>query len=183
MKRAELKAIEGMTDEMISSIMEIHQRDCEDWNTKIQERDNSISELNEKLKTFDGVDVEQLKNDLSAWQEKYKHDLLQKDKDYAKRDLFNSYNFSSKMSRKMAELEFDSKEFDFKDGEFKGASDFFEELKKSDPEAFKTDDEVKPDEQNTNNGSNSLELGRGGKAPKVEGIESAFYALNPDLKK
>lgn len=178
MKRTDLKAIEGMTDEMISSIMALHQNDCEDWNAKIKDRDDSISELNKKLKTFEGVDVEQLKKDLSEWQEKYNHDLLQKDKDYAKRDLFNGYHFSSKLSRKAAEAEFDSKNFEFKDGEFNGAKDFFEELKKSDPDAFKgaEEHEDKP-------GASGLDLGRGGKTPKMDGVEAAFYAMNPDLKK
>lgn len=43
----------------------------------------SIKELTAKLKAFDGVDVEGLRNDVKNWESKYKKDLAQVKKDAA----------------------------------------------------------------------------------------------------
>lgn len=178
MKREDLKAIEGITPEMIDKIMALHQIDAEAWKTEKENLIETQNTLNERIKAFDGVDVQKLQQDLKEWEQKYKDDLLQKDKDFAKADLFRGYKFSSKLSRKAAELEFDSKGFEFKDGKFAGAEQFFEDLKKSDPDAFQAEETSETETKK----KTGVDLNNGGSAPKLSGVEAAFYAMNPDLK-
>lgn len=143
MKREDLKKIEGITDEQIDSILELHKADVHEWNGKVDDqkvivkkRDETIQELTDKVKEFDGVDLKQLQTDLKDWEKKYNEGLAAKDKEFAKQLLFNNYEFSSNMAKRAAMLEFDEKELKFENGKFLGAEDFFKNLQESDPGTF-----------------------------------------------
>lgn len=196
MKREDLKKIEGMTDEMIQAVMNLHQIDANSWQSQKQTYIQKETELNEKLAKFDGVDVEALKKDLSDWQEKYKNDLLQKDIDYAKADLFKNYKFSSSYAKKAIERDFDEKGLKFENGSFIGADDFFKNALASDPGAFVQDQQdgtegsegsssgsTTPPAGTGSASSSGIDLGRNGTPKTLTGVEKRFYELNPDLKK
>lgn len=185
MRRDDLKKIEGLTSEQIDAIMKLHGTDTSEWNQKleeqkkeIQKRDDTINELTEKVKTYDGVDVAKLQSDLSEWEEKYNKDMAAKDKDFAKRMYFSTIQFNSNLAKKAAMEAFDEKNLEFKDGKFVGADEFIEDLKKSDPQAFRSTD---PDPKPKGKGAPM-----GGRAPgsdDLDGVEERFYELNPGLKK
>lgn len=80
MKRKDLEAL-GLEKEAIDSIMNLHQTDVEEnkkaldaKDAAITEKDTKITELTDNIKKFDGVDVEKLKNDVTAWETKYNAD-------------------------------------------------------------------------------------------------------------
>lgn len=136
MKREDLKAL-GLEKEVIDQIMKINGEDLKSFQEKIKEHENNIKDLNEKLQAYDGVDVEGLKKQAKEWKAKYDADMLAKDKEYAKRTLFENVKFSSASAKRAVMAEFDTKNLDFKDGKFSGFDDFISEMKKSDPDAFK----------------------------------------------
>lgn len=185
MKREDLKRIEGLTDEQIDAIMRLHGTDATEWKAQInaqkeevKKRDDTITELTDQVKKFDGVDVDKLKSDVDEWKEKYNKDMAAKDKDFAKRMFFNGIKFNSNLAKKAAMEAFDEKNLEFKDGKFIGADEFIEDLKKSDPQAFKSTD---PDPKPKGKGAPM-----GGRAPgsdDLDGVEERFYELNPGLKK
>lgn len=187
MKREDLQAIEGLTDDQINNIMNLHQKDVTDWNKRLNDqkeeitkRDTTISDLSEKVKKFDGVDVEKLQNDIRDMEEKHKKELAAKDRDYAKKLYFDKLPFASNLARQAAMAEFDTKDFKFENGKFLGADDYIAELKKSDPSAFKTDEP---------NGPTGIQISTGmehggstGKDDDLDGVTKKFMELNPDIK-
>lgn len=83
MKRDFLKDL-GLADEAIDKIMAENGKDIEAVKTSLSAKEaelktaqKTISDLQETVKKFDGVDVEKLKADLAAAQEKYNNDLSQ----------------------------------------------------------------------------------------------------------
>ena len=57
-----------------------------DFDTKVRELETantSVSDLGERLKAFDGVDVKKLKDDVAAWEKKYNADMAAVKKDAA----------------------------------------------------------------------------------------------------
>lgn len=187
MKREDLKKINGMTDEMIQAVMDLHQVDANDWQSKKQSWIQKESELNEKLEKYNGVDVDDLKKQISDLQKKYNDDLLKKDVDYAKADLFKGYKFSSSYAKKAIEKEFDEKALKFENGSFIGADEFFKTAQANDPGAFIIEDnsgsdgETKPDTSATTGASTGVSLKNTGKPKDITGIEKIFYEMNPDL--
>ena len=182
MKREDLKKIEGLNDDQINAVLSLHQKDVTGWNqrlddqkSEIQKRDQTITELTEKVQKYNGVDVEQLQKDINEWEQKYNDGLAAKDKEYAKQRFFDSIPFASNLARKAAMADFDAKELEFKDGKFIGANDFIETLKKEDPTAFKAED--------TGSRAKSTGLPHGGSPdPKDDGVTAHFKELNPNLK-
>lgn len=81
MKRDFLKDL-GLADEAIDKIMAENGKDIEAVKASLSAKEaelataqKTISDLKETLKKFDGVDVEKLKADLAAAQEKYNNDI------------------------------------------------------------------------------------------------------------
>lgn len=179
MKREDLKNV-GLTDEQVQAIMDLHKVDAESWKAEKQGFIKAQQELNDKLKGFDSVDVEDMKKKLSEWQKKYDSDMLKKDKDFAMAELFRGQKFSSKYAEKAIKEEFEARNLEFKDGQFLGADDFFESLKKSDPEAF---EKSSGDPEIEHKDSSGLNLKPKGELKSLSGVEEMFYQLNPDLKK
>ena len=62
MKRDELKAIEGLTDEQIDKIMAIHGADATAWNARLKTAED-------KAAKYEGVDIEEMKKEISTLKE------------------------------------------------------------------------------------------------------------------
>lgn len=135
MKRDALKAL-GLEKEVIDQIMKLNGEDLKPLQEKIKENEASMDDLNKKLQTYDGVDVADLKKQLKDLKSKYDNDMLAKDKEYAKRTLFDTVKFSSASAKKAVMSEFDSKNLEYSEGKFLGFDDFISEMKKNDPAAF-----------------------------------------------
>ena len=85
MKREDLRKIEGLSKEQIDAIMNLHQGDVNEWNSRskaqsddIKAKDDKINKLIAKVKEFDGVDVKQLQQSITDWESKYQKDLSAK---------------------------------------------------------------------------------------------------------
>ena len=81
MKKEELKEL-GLTDEQADAILAMRGKEATQSKTVMAEKEaaleaanRTISELQETVKCFDGVDIDGLKNELSSLQKKYDTDL------------------------------------------------------------------------------------------------------------
>lgn len=90
MKREDLQKIEGLTKDQIDSIMNLHQNDVTAWNQKFENqkidlatKDTKIKELAETVKSYDGVDVKKLQDDVKGWETKYNTDMAAEKKNAA----------------------------------------------------------------------------------------------------
>lgn len=81
MKREFLEGL-GLSSELIDQIMAEHGKTVTSLENKLTAKDGelqtsktTIGELSEKVKKFDGVDLEGLKNGVKEWEKKYQTDL------------------------------------------------------------------------------------------------------------
>lgn len=195
MKREELRAIQGLTEEQINAIMDVHQNDVNSWNTRFQTQQTQIKDLNDKIQKFDGVDVTKLQAEVKDWQTKYDKDMAAKDKDFAKQMYFNGIQFTSNLAKSAAMAEFDKKNLEFKDGKFIGADDFIADLKKDNPTAFVTgnsnggegngqqnQNQPSPQPQNNNPFSSGMAQGSATGSDELDPVTARFKELNPDIE-
>lgn len=187
MKREDLKNIEGLTLEQINKILNLHQNDVTEWQTKISdlqakitEKDTAITDLNTKLQPFQGVDVSALQQSVKDWETKYNTDMAAKDRSYAKDKLFDSMDWTSDLAKQGAIAAFDAKNLEYKDGKFAGSDEFFNELKTNNPSAF---GQAQAINVNRNTGMEHGSSSSGTSAGELSGVEKYFYDLNPGLKK
>lgn len=68
MKREDLQKIEGLTDEQINSIMNLHKDDSNAWTTKFDNQNTQIKTLTADLEKFKDVDIEDLKNAKASYE-------------------------------------------------------------------------------------------------------------------
>lgn len=191
MKREELRAIEGLTEEQINQIMNVHQNDVTNWNNRLQAQETQITNLNAKVKEFDGVDVAKLQKDLTDMQNKYNSDMAAKDKDFAKQMYFNGIQFTSKLAKSAAMAEFNKKNLEFKEGQFVGADEFINELKKDNPTAFVTEKsgegaqaqtQQQQTQQTTNPFSSGMAQGSATGSDVLDPVTARFKELNPNIQ-
>lgn len=136
------KAIDTKTQELATITTE---RDS--LQTQITERDNDIKEL--RSQAGDNADIQQRLDDLQA---KYDNDtqalkdqLTQQALDYDAEKFVNGYEFSSDYARRAILADFKAKNFERNEkGEFVGATDWMDEIKKASPDAFKVKAEPAP---------------------------------------
>lgn len=81
MKKEELTAL-GMTEEQADKTLALHSAEISAAENKLTEAqaqlaaaEKNAAELTEKVKAFDGVDVEALKKSAAEWEQKYNADL------------------------------------------------------------------------------------------------------------
>lgn len=81
MKKEELTAL-GITDEQAEKVLEMHGKDQNEAASKLSEAENKLDaaeknakELTEKVKAFDGVDLEALRKSAADWETKYNTDI------------------------------------------------------------------------------------------------------------
>lgn len=152
MERKFLEAlkIEGLTKEIIDSVMDEHGKGIELKKTEIKtlKADSEVlktqmSDTNTKLKEFEGMDIEGVKKALTDLQDKHEKDTAdfkqQKETqsyNHAVDNYFNDVKFSSDFAKDGVKAQFLSKEFKFEDGKFLGADDYIKGLKESAPTTF-----------------------------------------------
>lgn len=68
MKREDLQKIEGLTDEQINSIMNLHKDDSNAWTAKFNSQNTQIKTLTADLEKYKDVDIEELKNAKAAYE-------------------------------------------------------------------------------------------------------------------
>ncbi|MCM1578092.1 MAG: phage scaffolding protein [Ruminococcus sp.] len=81
MKKEELTAL-GLTEEQAGKILELHTAEQQEAAARLSEAEAKLTaaeknaaEMTEKVKAFDGVDVETLKKSAAEWEQKYNADL------------------------------------------------------------------------------------------------------------
>lgn len=81
MKKEELTAL-GLTEEQSEKILALHSAEISAAENKLNETqaqlaaaEKNAAELTEKVKSFDGVDVEALKKSAAEWEQRYNADL------------------------------------------------------------------------------------------------------------
>ena len=74
MKRSELEALE-LSAEQIDKIMALHGADIETHKAATAAANKTIADLQAAVKQYDGVDVEKLRGDLAALEQKYQDDM------------------------------------------------------------------------------------------------------------
>lgn len=81
MKREFLEGLElngvKLTKELVDEIMAENGKDIQLEKNKIEAAQRTISDLQQKVNQFDGVDVQKLQNDIKAWETKYNNTLLE----------------------------------------------------------------------------------------------------------
>ena len=68
----------GIDEEKASKVMELYSESIKDMVSKdeLTTANNTITQLKETVKKFDGVDIEKLKKDVTNWETKYNTDIL-----------------------------------------------------------------------------------------------------------
>ncbi len=160
MDEAKLKEL-GLTDEQLNAVKGMLQ-------TAEDEIESRISEAVQAKET-------ELRGTFDTEIEGYKNQLLEKDVDYATRDIISKYNFSSEFAKEMALQKLKEQKFEFKDGELVGADKFMAQMQKDNATAFVQ--EAASPVIVTAGGSSSA----GG--ANIDGVEAAFREINPGLKK
>lgn len=178
MTREFLKGIvEGITDEQITSILNENGKDLTEskntltakeqeittlkaerdgLNAQITSRDKDIKDLQSQVKGNDNLEKQ-----IKDLQDKYDKDtadlkdsLSQQAVDFATEKFFDKVEFSSTLAKNAAISQFKEQKFklDEKTGAFVGGNDWLENLKKTEPTAFKAEDPDGGDGENGNNG-------------------------------
>lgn len=145
MKREDLRKIEGITDAQIDEVMKLHQTDAEAWKTEkktleatIKSKDDNITELSDKVKSFDGVDVEGLKKQAKDLETKYQAELAEAKKE-GLIDL--ALSKSGARNEKMLRALIDTGKVEVKDGALTGLDDQITQIKKDNGFLFEVEKE------------------------------------------
>lgn len=167
MKRDFLKGL-NLEDAVIDQIMAEHGKtvsaikgDVDADKNALTAKDTEIAGLKQQLAQRDkdieslkksGGDLEAVKAQLDELQGKYKTDtdaLTQQladqktafDRQTASEKFFSGVKFSSALAKRAAMAEFDKAALELKEGEYVGAKDWLEKLKKDAPDAFHVEPE------------------------------------------
>lgn len=141
MKREFLKNLE-LEEDVIDKIMAEHGKTTKKHLDKIDAKDaelgtlqGELKEANDKIKAFDGIDLDKLKSEAEDWKSKYEGVLT----DNAINEYFKDTKFTSELAKKATIQEFKNQKFELKDGKFTGADEFMEKFKKENETAFVND--------------------------------------------
>lgn len=168
MKREFLKGL-GISDEDIEKIMKEHGLSIESEKAKTKLASEQLNAANEKIKSFENLDIDKIKEESSDWQKKAeKFEMQLKEESYknAAKTLLNDYEFTSSLAKEAVLGKIIAKEFEVKDGNLVGADEFLKELKETNKEAFK--DVSEPGGTGTAGGK------RANLPPKNEGKEESI---------
>ena len=66
MRREDLRAIEGMTEEQVEAVMRLHGQDEATHNTTVQGLQAQLTSVQQSLAAFDGVDVNDLRSQITS---------------------------------------------------------------------------------------------------------------------
>jgi len=150
MKRKYLEDL-GLEKDVIDKIMKENGIDIEAEKAKakaiedtVEDYKKQLEETSEKLKTFEGLDVEGIKAQVSEWQQKYEKDtneLKAKNEsieyNHKLEKFISGFDFASEFAKKAVVSELSQKGFKFDGDTLLGGKDFIEEIRQKDPNAFK----------------------------------------------
>lgn len=123
----------------------------EKFDTKETEYNNLKTQLenaNSEIKSYKDMDIESIKKSAEGWESKY-NDLVENQKAEKEKSIrdertnafFSDVKFASESAKAGVIAQFNAKDFKYDEqaGKFQGASEWLEELKKSDVGAFMSD--------------------------------------------
>lgn len=172
MKREDLKTL-GLDDTQIDAVMKQHGADIQAEQAKTTAETTRAAEAENKLKAFDGVDVEALNATIKQLQDE-KADYLFKG---AVKDAIQAAGGRS-VKAISALLDLDALR-GTKEGQTEAIAKAVEDAKQQNAWAFKTA-ETKPETITTVDTGD--EHGEGGNGSEVSEVERLFLAQNPGLK-
>lgn len=157
MRRDFLKEL-GIEESIIDKIMGEHgktiegtKRELETLKTETEQYKTQLNETQEKIKSFESMNVDEIKKQAQEWQTKYETDtkelqakLQRQDYEFKAKNYLGNIKFTSDLAKKALENEFISKEFKYENDKFLGADDWLQEVKKANPSAFIDDSGNKP---------------------------------------
>lgn len=119
--------------------------------TKIAGLQRQLDDANAAIKSFDGVDVNGIKQQVSDWETKYNTDtaaLKQQlaDTEYSQtvREATAGLKFTSESAKRAFVADLTAKKLQVQDGKLLGLDDFTKSYKETDPTAFVSDDGTPP---------------------------------------
>lgn len=156
MKTEELKA-RGLTDDQISFVMAENGKDLKKLQKEneslISDRDNwkaKAETAEETLKGFEGIDPEQIQQELSDWKKKaedaekeFNNKIYERDFADALKTALEEVNFSSESAKKAISADIKEAGLKLKDGKILGLNDLLDQLRETDASAFVDDKQQK----------------------------------------
>lgn len=140
----------GLTEEQSKKVMEQYGKDI----SKLQKENEKLTADRDKekeradtaeetLKKFEGVDLETMNAELTAWKNKaetaekdYAEKLAQRDFEDALKEEIGGYKFTSEAAKKAIMAEIREAGLKVKDGKILGLSDLIAQMKEKDASAF-----------------------------------------------
>jgi len=167
----------GVTDsEAVKAITEAYAADIKAEQDAAKTVQEQLTEANDKLASFDGMDVEKIKQEAADWKQKFEQaEADRKEKEYSdgldkfvqKQGMKNAV-YADYLKRRLMEQEV---QFDEK-GNLVGGDTVVLELRKNCPEAF------------TMNPNEPAAVPVSAHVPQeMSNVERLFYEMNPNLKK
>lgn len=130
--------------------------------TKAAGLETQLAETAEKLKGFDGLDVDAIKKEASDWQKKYEMDtaalkkqLDEQSYDYAVDKYVSGCKFTSDIAKQGVLAALKEKAFKLEDGKLVGADEFMKTMQKENPAAFEQENKKPAPEIMTGSGGGS----------------------------
>lgn len=139
-----LKGLE-LDDETINTIMAEHGKLVTKDKEQITNLTNQINEANDKIKSFEDMDVDSIKKEAEDWKNKFEemeaNRKAEKEKSIREERtnaFFDGVKFSSESAKAGVIAEFNQKDFKYDEEtkKFQGASEWLEDLKQKDNGAF-----------------------------------------------
>lgn len=116
--------------------------------TEVSTLKKQVEDANKEIQSYKDMDIDSIKQSATNWETKY-NELVEQNKEAEKKSIrdertnafFSDVKFASESAKAGVIAQFNEKNFkyDEKDGKFQGATEWLEELKKSDAGAFKSD--------------------------------------------
>lgn len=103
-----------------------------------------LTAANTEIQSYKDMDIDAVKKAADDWKAKYEQEtaaltkkLTDQEYDFAMQSYLGQYDFADALAAEGVQARFRGKGFKLADGKFEGADAFMEELKKSNPGAFK----------------------------------------------
>ncbi len=167
------KAIDGSKDISLVNLKDggfVSKEKFDAKETELKSVQQSLSDANEQIKSFEGEDIDGIKRKVSEWETKYAADTealkqqMEEQEVRHQRDLyFSNVKFASNAAKNGILMEFDKQGFQLKDGKFQGADEWLAQQKKDDPASFVLEDK-KPEGEDGNGGEGGNNGGSTGAA-------------------
>ena len=172
MKREFLKEL-GLEDDVISKIMKEHGKTIQKMDDTIETYRGKISELQTdiatkskdyedlnkehmlskaKIEEFEKVDIDDLKNSIQEWENKYN----EREYDLTIDKYMQDYKFTSELAKEATISKFKEQKFKLKDGKLDGAEEYMKKFIEENKSAFVIEDNNMQNDNNNLLNNNSM---------------------------